>query len=84
MDLAIELLAAYLRYFPLQYKKEDVYYRFSRAGLHAYAMNNDYGPRTYLEKMKSFEAPRCDPSSGGFTDVLFSRRDERAIRWAGP
>jgi FkbM family methyltransferase len=54
---------------------------FAEAGFKAYALDNDYSERNYARRPTHFEAPRCDPSTRQFTDVLFSRRDEPVLRW---
>lgn len=54
---------------------------FADAGFHPYALDNDYSEKLYQQPMTEFEAPRCDPSTRKFTDVLFTRRDEPVIRW---
>jgi len=57
---------------------------FAAAGFNAYALDNRYGPGEYARRAHRHFAPRCNPASGEFSDVLFSRRDVEAISWLPP
>jgi hypothetical protein len=57
----------------------DVMKIFLEAGFHAYRMENDYSPLSYLRPMANSRPIRLHSPPEQVTDVVFSRRDAEML-----